>query len=484
LRSLSLLATLAFALVLPLSAQEKRIASDFEIAEMQKQLSQSKGFEAQLAARLNLGDARAARNEPALARAEWESALALASKERTGARADSSLARYADATAWAALASAKLHRAGDAFALLEESLRYASDDAVIWNLHASTLRAAGFPRKAVSAARNAVSISAQTPARRLDHDLYRYALASALIETGEAGEAEQLLTAVIADLRSESFAPLRREAARTEAFEVYSSARGDVAAWVSLLNRAQLRLASLLESRGNPEGARREYTRVLEGRSDDPSALAALARLATNEEQRERLYAAAFEANPFSMPLVRDYRAAVAGADVAIEGTSTGAAMRRALVQLERGDRRSARTTLDALLAKFPANATLLALRREAEGAASVALPSESPTPAELSALLDGFDKLTPAQRSRLDAMTLTAEATFVAVPPSDRAGVTVFAEGTLLGIPFRFGTPTAFQGTFAAGEPLRLTFRILGVTRGGDRDVLLLEPLGLERPR
>jgi hypothetical protein len=37
------------------------------------------------------------------------------------------------------------------------------------------------------------------------------------------------------------------------------------------------------------------------------------------------------------------------------------------------------------------------------------------------------------------------------------------------------------FNGTFAAGVPLRLTYRILGATQLTGADALLLEPLRLE---
>ena len=60
-----------------------------------------------------------------------------------------------------------------------------------------------------------------------------------------------MLVTVTESLRSRTFDALQRDVARQESFEVYSSARGDVAAYVSLLNRAQLRLASLYERRGD-----------------------------------------------------------------------------------------------------------------------------------------------------------------------------------------------------------------------------------------
>ncbi len=460
-----------FLLALPAFAQT-RLASDFEIAQMEKQLARSREFEAQLSGRLNLGDVRMARSETSLARAEYTKAFELAEKERLDARRDSSMSRYASATSYAALAQAKLGRDANAFALLEEAARYASDDAEAWNLYASAMRILGYPRKAISAARNSVAIAA-TKSDKLDLAVYRHALATALIEAGETSEAETLLVTITDALRSKEFESLQREVARAESFEIYSSARGDVAAYVSLLNRAQLRLASLYERRGDADRAREQYQRVLAGRSDDVTALSALARLAPNDAERERWFAEAFEANPFSMPLVREYQRRPH--PDAIDTSTTGGAMRDAVAQLARGETRAARASLDALLAKFPANETLRTLRREAEGASSVALPSATPSTSELRALLDNFERITPEQRATLDQTTFTGTARFSGE---------VFEAGTFEGVPFRFSSPVQFAGTFDITRPLRLTCRILGVTRSGDTDALLLEPVRVEEIR
>jgi hypothetical protein len=454
----------------PAIAQRQRIASDFEIAQMQKQLETSRGFEAQLSGRLNLGDVRVARNELSLARIEYAKALDLAQRERRSARLDSDLARYAVATSYAGLASAKLDRRADAMTLLEEALRYASDDPETWNLYSSAMRMLGKPQKAVSAARNAVAVV--DPAKKLDVAVYQHALATSLLEAGEAREAETLLAALTESLRSKDFERLQREAAQQESFEIYSSARGDVAAYVSLLNRSQLRLAALYEERGNLADARRQYERVLQGRSDDVTALAALARLAANDTERERLYTAAFEANPFSLPLIREYRRYVREHP----RTSGGTEMQRALQQLERGETRAARATIDGLLAKFPQNETLRKLRLEAEAAKVAAIPSANPTTAELRALLDAFERLTPEQRVTLDETEFTSEVLF------DGARGSTFESGVIDDIPFRFAQPAQFAGTF---EPrARLTYRILGATTIQDRDALLLEPVRVEAIR
>ena len=480
-----LLATIATA-----ARAQPRLASDFEIAQMEQQLARSRDFEAQLSGRLNLGDLREARNERSLARVEYEKAFALAARERLDARRDSSWSRYANATSYAALAQAKLGRDAEAFALLEEATRYASDDAEAWNLYASAMRTLGHPRKAVSAARNAVAIArahaSQTHDTRaaLDLAIDQHALATALIEANELSEAEQLLITITESLRSRAFESLQRDVARQESFEVYSSARGDVAAYVSLLNRAQLRLASLYERRGDVERARAQYLRVLQGRSDDVTALAALAHLAHSDAERERYFAEAFEANPFSMQLVRAYQSYLRDSRASIEDeTTTGSRMRIALAQLARGETRAARASIDALLVKFPANETLRMLRREAEGATTITLPSSNPTASDLRALLDTFERLTPEQHVALDQTTFTSTVAFVGTPAVTSEG-TAFESGTIDTVPFRFSEPTVFAGTFDLTQPLRLTYRILGITRLDNRDALLLEPIRLEAAR
>ena len=90
-------------------------------------------------------------------------------------------------------------------------------------------------------------------------------------------------------------------------------------------------------------------------------------------------------------------------------------------------------------------------------------------------------NRLTPEQRATLDQFTLTSVAKFDAPQPG-AAGTTVFAGGTIDGVPFAFSEPTAFQGTLVA--PLKLTYRILGATQRNGTDALLLEPLNVEAAR
>jgi len=465
------------------SAQQTRVASDFEIAQMERQLATSPGFVAQLSARLNLGDLRLTRNENALATAEYAKAADLATRERLEARRAADMTRYATATSYAALAEAKLSHDARAFELGEEALRYTSDSAKTWNLYASTMSLLHKTVKAASAARNAVAIATaeaqKSPsiANRLDLAIYQYSLATFTDD-------EELLRTVVASLKSSAFDPLKKSVVRNESFEVYSTTRGDEAAYVALLNRAQLRLGALYEKRGDVAGARATYESVLAARSDDPTALAALARLAPDE----RRYAEAFDANPFSLALVREYQRYLDRAHPpAPDESTTGADVRRALQQLHAGESRAARATLDALLARFPDNDTLRMLRREAEERTSGAPAfltsgnaTAQPSGAELRQLL-GLT-LTPEQRAALDRMTLAGTATFASATTADER--TTLASGTIDGVPFRFAEPTVFTGTFPANTPLRLTYRILGVTDVNGADGLLLEPLRLEAIR
>jgi tetratricopeptide (TPR) repeat protein len=471
-----------------LLAQQPRIASDFEIAQMKQQIARSRDFISQLSGHLNLGDLYLTRSETATARAEYAKALEIAGDDRLGARKASDITRYATATAYAALANAKLGNDGAAFNAAEEAIRYTSGSAKSWNLYASAMTLLHRPQKAVSAARNAVTIAsrdvAKSPnlANRLDLAVYEYSLASSLIETGDKAEGERLLRTVTSDLRSRDFASVRHNVERKESFEIYSSARGDEAAYLSLANRAGLRLASLLEQRGDLAGARGEYEKVLEMRTDDPTALTALARLSPANE-RERYFASAFDANPFSIALVRQYqRHLAAGGGAPAGDDSTGTRVRTALVQMQRGEMRAARETLDALLQKFPNNDTLRTLRREAEVIAEppAFLANKKmnvlPTETELRQLIGLLqaEKLTPEQRTALDRIAFTNKVTFDAGTPKD--GQTIFESGRIGDVRFKFSEPMAFAGSF--GTEAKLTYRILGATDIG----LLLEPLRLER--
>lgn len=485
--------SIAIVLLTATASYAQRMASDFEIARMRQQIASSSDFTAQLSGRLNLGDLYLGRNDRTAAMNEYQRALELANKERMAARSESDITGYSTVTAYAALAQAKLGRGPQALALLEESIRFASDSAKTWNIYASAMTLLDRPRKGVSAARNAVSIArkdvAETPTTetRLDLAIYQHALASALIDIDMDREAEELLVEVLTSLGSTTFDAVRRDVERSETFEIYSTARGEAAAYLSLLNRAQLRLAGLQEKRGDVAAARATYRRVLDQRSDDPTALAAFARLAPRDEQA-LWFAAAFDANPFSLPLIRAYQAHIAThGPPSIDSAGTGAAVRQAIHQIAAGEPRAARTALDALLVRFPANETLRRLRADidAPGEGREFLRGAHAGTVEatgylLRQVIGANERLTPDQRRALDATTFRGVASFSAAT-AGVAGQTILESGTIAGVAFRFAEPTAFLGDFASRAPLRLTFRILGVTEVDGRDALLFEPLGIE---
>ena len=483
-----LLLMLAFAM--PAFGQTTRISSDFEIAQMQQQLARSHDFVSQLSGHLNLGDARLARSESTLARREYAQAYEIASKERLDARHASDLARYATATSYAALAEAKLGRDANAFELSEEAIRYESGDAKTWNLYASTMSLLHKPAKAASASRNAVALARRDLAQssdtgnRIDLAIYQYALASALIETRQTSEAERLLVEVTSSLRSPAFDFVRAQIARLEAFENYSSARGEAASYISLLNRSQLRLASLYESRGDTERARQQYENVLAARSDDPTALAAIARLSQSGDR----FAEAFDANPFSLSLVRDYQHYLTThRDEQAEGDSAGARIRRVIIAMNRGESQAAKSALDQLEKQYPDNDTLRTLRTEldrpnqAPAFLRAGVTTATPSASELRSLIAMFNdnRLTPEERTALDKIALTSAAQFDERKDAP-ANQTSFESGEIDRVRFRFSEPMAFNGDFAAHAPLSLTYRILGASN----DELLLEPIQLETAR
>jgi tetratricopeptide (TPR) repeat protein len=457
-----------------LPAQETRIASDFEIAQMEHQAATAKDFTSQLAAHLNLGDLHLTRNETAAARGEYRKALDIAGNERTARRKSGDIATYVTATIYASLAHADLGNERASFELAEEATRYAAGSPNIWNLYANAMAVLAFRDKAAGAARNAVAIAERIPSPPLDLAIYRFTLARNV----GPDEAIPLLERIVASLKSKDFDRVRRQVARNESFEIYSTVSGDPAAYVSLLNRSQLRLAKLYEERGDTARARKTYGDVLAARSDDPTALAGIARLSRSNEERARYFIDAFDANPFSLDTIRAYQQWLrsGGAihdDSRDDSTSVGAQVRHAVEQVTRGERPS----LDALMKQFPNNDTLQYLQgawkaRTAPAFLSGSVTNVMPTAEELRALMQ-LD-LTPEQRVALDRITFTSNVTFNAGPPA-QAGQTIFESGTIGDVPFRFSEPTAFAGTFPTTA--RLTYRILGVSG----NALLIEPVKLE---
>ncbi len=508
-------------------AQTARIASDFEIQQMERQAAREHDFIAQFQAHMNLGDSRATRNEIAPATAEYRQAADIAMSERLAAHKDSDLKRYAEATMCVALAYSKLDRPAAAFELLEEAIRYSSDDPKAWNIYASTMTELGHPSKSVAAARNAVAIeearggSSPTIANRIDLAIYNYSLGFALSATNQTAEAEEVLRKLIASLRAKEFDGVRKQVARMESFEVYSTVRGEGPAYLSLLNRSQLRLAKLYEQDGNVRAARKVYQDLLHDRTDEPNALAALARLSRTVSESIDAYSDAFNANPFSIALIRDYEQWLKKNPTKPNDTATdGALVRRALEQRAMGENIAARATLDSLAAKFPQNDVVQylgarndidlgdlararsriiavdALRRDIDdrlGSAAAPAPAflsgatteVAPSTADLRRLMAfvAQQRITPEQRVTLDKLKFTSSVVFESAK-SEGPAKTIFESGSIDGIPFRFSEPIAFAGVFAAKTPLVLTYRFLGVTDLNGANALLVEPLKLEVPR
>jgi hypothetical protein len=458
---------LALLIAMPLAAQT-RIASDFEIQQMEQQIAKSGDFSDQYAGHLNLGDLRATRSENVQARAEYRKAFQIATEERLYARRVSDMTRYSTATLLAAGAMAHLHDDARAFELAEEGMRYASDSARNWNLYANMMSLLERDAKAASAARNAVAIEERN-GEPLDLAIYRYTLASELLELKEDAEAERLLLTVVASLRSPAFAKLQKSVREHEAFETYNTTRSDESAYVSLLNRTQHRLASMYEKRGDAARAQEQYRNVLAARSDDADALAGMARLARGED-RAKYFIDAFNANPFSVQLIDDYLGEQRAASGERTGT-TGDQVRLVIDQIKLGELSTARATLDALTKKFPNNDALLHLQREIDKRRTAGALTLAPSRELIVAFQD--NTVTPEQRKQLDTMTFTNTVVFDAGPP--------FETGRIDALPFRFSGPTEFHGTYAAHVPLWMTYRILGATRVGDADALLLEPLKVE---
>jgi tetratricopeptide (TPR) repeat protein len=507
-----------------LQAQGKRLASDFEIETVRRQIAAQRDPQTQIAAWLNLGDLLMGRSQSREAREAYQSSFELASRVRVDARRGSDMTRYARSTSYAALAQAKLGNRGAAFDLFEESLRYLGDSAVSWNLYASGLLVLGQFDPSAAAARNAVAIAhrsgGESASSQLDLSVYRYTLASALARTrGSAGEAATELEAIIATLESPRFDRIRRQVTTQESFEIFSTTSSNQAAYLSLLLRSRLMLASLLEERGDASGAAEIYREVLRQRTDQPVALAALARLTGELTQRQHYFAEAFDANPFAPGLIRIYEQALPAVSLADPSPRTGARVREAIDHLHAGRAAAARQALARLLQDFPENESLLALAARAEmmagnqpeaarllesvrsdAARQLALKetdtgtlrqeltslSEEQVAVEIGSerfrelrLLLGRSDLTASERQALDRTLFSSEVTLVDAIVIDGATTASGARAgsTLLD----FGSPISFRGGFEPGEAHQLEFRLIGL-RHESEDALLVEPVRVVR--
>jgi hypothetical protein len=510
-----------------LYAQSERISSDFEIAAAKRQLSGATTPFARIAAHLNLGDAYASRSESQKSRDEYSLARSEAERERVRSRRDSDLSSYARATSYSGLAAAKRGDTATAFELFEESIRYIADSAGTWNLYASGMLIAGGESEAIGAARTAVAIAesnmerAPSTANALDLNVYRYTLASALARRPDTlAAAAELLRTSLRELESARFEKVRDEVASREAFEVMSTAAGDTSTYVSVVLRSRLKLAAIEEQRGNIDAARAAYGEVLRQRNDEPIALAALARLASSNDDREKYFIDAFDANPFAIRLIDSYEEFVKTHSRTAAAETTGGKVRQIVELLSVGDGRGALTRIDALEQRFPANETLLMLRAQAEillghrevarrlalqlssrslrdeitariddaaGSEAVIAKLSSPQPILLDdgdlralAALLRREELDAATRRKIDDASL--QAMVRPVDASSNGELTSIRTFTTGGLSLRTTSAVNFRGTFSNGESLRLTFHLLGVSRDETGEFLLIEPEGVAR--
>lgn len=515
---------IAVAFVALVALGQTRVTSDIEIRQMEASARKASDFATKVAAHVNLGELRYERNESAAAQLEFQTALELARKERDDARRARNLPRYALACSWSGVALAGLRRGPEAFAVLEEGVRYSPDSPGVWNLYSLAMSRLDRMEKAIGTARMSVVAAERRimgrPSVRelLELNIYRFALAQGLLDGGgDANEAEQLLRAITKSLDSDAFQSLRRAVNRREEFQIVTVATTETGMYLSIFNRSHMRLARLYESNGSVEEARREYQAVVSRRSDEAAALAGLARLATDAKERDRYLIQSLDANPFAANVVDDYERHVdsGAASRSAAGGSAGSRVRLAIQQIHDRDFRRARQTLEALIKAHPNNDVLQSLLARAAlqggdvAAARVAMANigndelrsevellledassgrpwfldepatlvTDPSESELRSVLSLFagHELSPADRATLDRSEFSSSATF------DDADENAFESGTMNGVPFRFQKPARFRGIASAAKPLRLTYRILGATTVDGRDALLVEPLRAE---
>lgn len=471
---------------------QMRIASDIEIREMEEAAQRAKAFDAKVSAHYNLGELRHERNESEAAQREYETTLKLAREERNAARRDKNIPRYALACSWSGVALAGLDRPSEAFAVLEEAVRYAADSPGVWNLYSSAMFRLGVPQKAIGAARMSVAAAERKmgvqPAVRqtLELNVHRYALAQALLNVdgdAEDREAENILRQITQSLDSNAFEPLRKTLGTREEFQIVAAPTTESGMYLSIFNRAHMRLAWLYETGGSADKARAEYQAVVSRRSDEPAALAGLARVAADAQERDRYLVQSLDANPFALDVVEDYERHVQSGDASpATGGSVGARVRLAIQQIHDSDFRRARQTLEALLKAHPNNDVLQSLLLRAKATSSgrpwfLAEPLDlvpNPTESDLRAVLGLFaaNTLTPADRATLD------QEKFSSIVMFDASDGETLRSGTMNKVPFRFQNPTRFEGIDPKASTLRVTYRILGATTVDERDALLIEPL------
>ncbi|HYI10709.1 MAG TPA: hypothetical protein VEK57_16730 [Thermoanaerobaculia bacterium] len=518
-------AAAVFAFVTLGAFAQTRIASDIEIRQMEE-AARSGDLPARVAVHVNLGELRSLRNEPAAAEREFQFALQLAGTERNDAYRDRQLPRYALACAWSGMALAALGRGIEAFAILEEAVRYGAESRGVWNVYSVAMSFLQKPEKAIGAARMSVHAAERKVAGRatarelLELNVDRFALAQGLLdlETGDAGrEAEQVLLRITESLESDHFKALRKSLGKNEEFQVLTAPSTEGGIYSSIFNRAHLRLGQYYEAAGAADKAIREYKAVVSRRSDEPMALGSLARLTSDVKEKDRYFIQSLDANPFAGDVVPDYIDHVhAGhASPPARSGSVGSRVRLVIHQAHGREFRLAHETLKALMDEHPHNDVLQFLlarlelqRGDAETARAVAngiadpalrgdvltmigkapagrpwfldrQPSGVVEPAEsdLRTLLSLFARNTMSAEDRvtLDRAELTSSATFEASEEE------AFERGTIHGVPFRFQSPARFHGIPAAAKRLRVIYRILGATALDGRDALLLEPVRAE---
>ena len=501
---------------------QTRIASDVEIRQMEEEAARAGTFDAKVAVRVNLGELRNERNEPAAAKAEFEKALQIALVERTDAHRERAFGRYALACAWSGLALAGLRRGPESFAILEEAVRFGADSPGIWNLYSVAMFRLDRSDKAIGAARMSVSaaernLGARSSVRELlELNVHRFALAQGLLNSKqpETQEAERILLKITESLESEKLESVRKSISKREAFEIVVAPSTESGIYLATYNRAHISLATLYESIGQAGKARGEYQAVLRRRSDESVALAGLARLATDPKERDRYLIQSLDANPFAADVVDAYQRLVqsGAASPAAATGSVGSRIRLAIQQIHGRDFRRARATLDALMSAHPNNNVLLTIFARAavrsgdvataratmlkigdpvsrsEIARELRLPSAArpsflddgereildPSEAELRFVLSLFvsNTISAEDRATLDRVEFSGSASFDA---------DAFESGAMNDVPFRFQAPARFRGIAATDRKLRVTYRILGATTVDDRDALLLEPIRAE---
>lgn len=509
-----LLAVLVLAMALADAPARAQSADDHELRTNQRLHETARTAADRFAAAMNLGDIHAGRGGREEARRWWSRARSVAAEERERLRSSGNLSGSARFSAWEAVAASALGDRAEAIALFEQARRILPGDAALLGRYANAELSHGAAEHAVNLARAALAHSALPGGDRtlLDYATIEYTLARALAAAGDAPASASRARAMIERLEGPAARSLRERAAAREEFTVIGTARGDAEALTTLLVRGHLHLATHEERAGNRQAALEHARRALLVRSDQPEALALVARIRGESSD----WLQAFSSSPLDRQLHLQYRSALRAGLPPLDpaGDSLAALAMKSVEAIEQRRWSTAAILIDQMKRRSGAQDALLALEAESlAGQGRAAEARDLIARIRSRSLAQGIDiphapasgaVELPADGSRLYALELerieallvspasaaglipqleerTYESLVILENPAVQGGVTAATGAVVHGgdnLTLRFMSPVRFRGDFS-GETVILTYSILAA----DHEGLVVEPSGVRLP-